>query len=58
VRWQALRECLALDTATGFAALGRLAATTDDPLAAPAQALHAQLLERYPALAGVEPCPA
>ena len=58
LRWQALRECLGLDTATGFAALCRVACRADDPLAVPAGALRAQLLETYPQLAGVNPCPA
>lgn len=57
LRWQALRECLALDSATGFAALTTLARRSDDPLAAPAGALRAQLLESYPQLAGVARCP-
>ena len=56
LRWQALRECLGLDTATGFATLCRIAARGEDPLAAPAGALRAQLLETYPQLAGVQPC--
>ena len=64
LRWQAMRECLGLDTATGFAALGTLARRGGDPLAAPAGALRAQLLESWPQLAGLEqeqettPCPA
>jgi len=58
LRWQALRECLGLDTAAGFAALCAIAARPDDPLAAPAGALRAQLIETYPALAGIAPCPA
>lgn len=58
LRWQALRECLGLDSATGFAALTLLARRADDPLAAPAGALRAQLLEAYPQLAGEHPCPA
>lgn len=58
LRWQSLRECLGLDTATGFAALGRIAANPADPLAGPAGALKAQLIETYPELAGVTPCPA
>jgi hypothetical protein len=61
LRWQVLRECLALDSGIGFAALCRLAANPDDPLAGPAGALRAQLLEAYPQLAacqsGVSPCP-
>ena len=58
LRWQALREGLALDTATGFAALCRVAADPGDSLAEPAGALRAQLIEAHPALAGVVPCPA
>lgn len=64
MRWQVLRECLALDSATGFAALCRIAADPADCLAAHAGALRAQLLETYPALAAIEalqgaqPCPA
>jgi len=58
LRWQALRECLGLDTAAGFLALTTLARSPDDPLAVPAGALRAQLLEQYPVLAELEPCPA
>lgn len=58
LRWQALRQCLALDTLAGFRALARLACEADDCLAAPAGALRAQLIERHPVLAGIEPCPA
>jgi hypothetical protein len=60
LRWQALRECLALDTATGFAALRDLARTAGDPLAAQALALQAQLVEAHPVLRTFEaaPCPA
>lgn len=60
LRWQALRECLALDTATGFSLLGDLACAGHDPLAAPAGALRAQLLEAHPELAAPAfvPCPA
>lgn len=58
LRWQALRQCLALDTATGFAALCRIAARAGDPLAGPAGALRAQLLETSPQLAGACSCPA
>ena len=57
LRWQSLKECLGLDSAEGFAALCRIAASAGDPLAAPAGALRAQLLETYPALAGTLPCP-
>lgn len=58
LRWQALRECLGLDTALGFATLRTIAQRAGDPLAAPAGALVAQLLEQYPELAGVARCPA
>lgn len=60
LRWLALRECLALDSGEGFAALSRIARRRGDPLAANAGALRAQLLESYPQLAKVEeqPCPA
>ena len=57
LRWQAVRECLALDTARGFALLSRIAADPADDLSRPAGALRAQLVETYPQLeAG--PCPA
>jgi hypothetical protein len=58
LRWQALRECLALDTRTGFAALSALAARPGDALAAPAGALRAQLLEAHPQLQEIASCPA
>ena len=60
LRWQALRECLALDTKAGFTALLALARRSDDPLAAHAGALRAQLLETHPQLAELEArqCPA
>ncbi|MBA3054120.1 MAG: hypothetical protein FP826_04130 [Sphingomonadales bacterium] len=54
LRWQALRECLGLNTLAGFRALLAVARTQGDPLAAPAGALRAQLLEHYPALAGID----
>lgn len=57
LRWQVLRECLGLDSAIGFAALSRIACRADDPLAGPAGALRAQLLEAHPQLAGVVSCP-
>ena len=50
-RWQALRECLALDSATGFAALVEIAARADDPLCAPARKLAESLAAQHPALA-------
>lgn len=56
LRWQALRECLALDSGEGFLSLCRIAASSDDPLAVPAGALRAQLIERHPELTGADPC--
>ena len=50
-RWQALRECLALDSATGFAALLEVAGQADDPLCAPARSLAESLAAQHPALA-------
>jgi len=58
LRWQALRECLALDSATGFPALAAIAARSGDPLHAPAAALRDRLLAAYPQLETIEPCPA
>ena len=60
LRWQALRECLALDTALGFRALSDVARAADDPLAGPAGALRAQLVEAHPELLALEDdsCPA
>lgn len=54
LRWQALRECLGLDTLAGYRTLLAVARSEGDPLAAPAGALRAQLLEHYPALAGID----
>lgn len=50
-RWQALRECLALDSATGFAALLEVAGRADDLLCAPARRLADSLAAQHPALA-------
>jgi hypothetical protein len=58
LRWQALRECLAMDTLSGFRALCAVAMAGDDPLAHPAGALRAQLIELHPVLAEIQPCPA
>ena len=60
LRWQALRNCLALDSGVGFKALSLLAATQQDSLTHQANALHGQLLAAYPELAKVELelCPA
>ena len=54
LRWEALRECLALDTAEGFAALTAVARAAGDPLALPAGALRAQLIEAHPQLMQLE----
>ncbi len=58
LRWQALRECLALDTLTGFRTLAALALREADPLARAAGVLRAQLIEQHPVLQEIEPCPA
>lgn len=50
LRWQALRECLALDTASGFGALSEVARREADELAPAAGALRSQLIESYPQL--------
>ncbi len=52
-RWQALRNALALDTATGFAALCRIADRPDDPVVADAAALLGSLCTTYPQLANL-----
>ena len=54
LRWQALRECLALDSGPGFAALSHIARDVHDPLADPAGALRAKLVEAHPQLAQLE----
>ncbi|WP_121115048.1 hypothetical protein [Croceibacterium ferulae] len=59
LRWQAMRESLALDTAAGFTALVALARRPHDPLARAAGALRAQLVEAHPELLALEAtCPA
>lgn len=60
LRWQALREGLALDTARGFAALLG-AGEAGDALSGPARQLAQQLAARHPALAQMQEdalCPA
>jgi len=54
LRWQALRECIALGSETGFRTLCEIARDAADPLAAPAGALRAQLVEAHPELAALE----
>jgi hypothetical protein len=53
LRWQALRECLALDTLTGFTALTTIAGSPADALSGPGQALRSQLVSAYPQFAGI-----
>lgn len=50
LRWQALRECIALDTAAGLDALRKMAADPADPLRAPAARLMGELHAAYPQL--------
>ncbi len=60
-RWQALRECLALDSAVGLEELVRIAQTPADPLAHPARALLDQICASNPAFERARemlPCPA
>jgi len=54
LRWQALREGLVLDTATGFRTLCAVAETACDPLAAPAAALRDSLVRAHPSLRSLE----
>ncbi|ANU07401.1 hypothetical protein [Paraurantiacibacter namhicola] len=60
LRWQALRELLALDSGTGFAALTSLSRRTGDSLAKHADSLRTALLARHPLIAAKEAqeCPA
>ncbi|WP_336987012.1 hypothetical protein [Altererythrobacter aquiaggeris] len=51
LRWQALRECLALDTSRGFSALLTVADTDGDGLSEHAAKLRDQLISRFPDLA-------
>lgn len=58
LRWRLLCEALALDTASGFAALADIAADPEDDLSAPAGALRATLIERHASLARASHAPA
>jgi len=61
LRWQALRECLALDAFAGFAALLDVAGDPVDALAPPARKLADELAARHRALAALREgrlCPA
>ena len=62
VRWEALRQALALDPVRGIKLLDRLANRDGDDVSAPARKLSAQLLEAHPDLRAsiereVAPCP-
>ncbi|HUQ12712.1 MAG TPA: hypothetical protein VM055_00360 [Novosphingobium sp.] len=50
-RWQAVRECLALDAETGLRELVTIASASGDPLAVPARALLETLVARDPGFA-------
>lgn len=50
LRWQALRESLALDTAHGFRALAAIAADPADEIGGPARNLRDQLVALHPQL--------
>lgn len=54
VRWQALREGIALDVESGFPALVAIARRHEDPLSSSAGALRAQLIEAHPQLLVLE----
>lgn len=60
LRWQAVRQYLALDAAKGIALLSNIALDGGDELAPAATALRARLLADHPRLAAEEvtPCPA
>lgn len=58
LRWEALRQMLALDAARGLALLAALAGDSSDPLATPAAALERQLRANRPDLAALIPEPA
>ncbi len=55
LRWEALRQTLAMDTRRGMALLERLAASVSDRLAEPAARLHRDLIAAHPGLAAREP---
>ena len=58
LRWEALRQCLALDAPRGLAVLAVLAARVEDPLRPPAASLQHQLVTAHPDLAALLPEPA
>lgn len=58
LRWEGLRQCLALDAREGLALLSALAGDPGDALCAPAAALQAQWRAARPDLAALMPEPA
>lgn len=61
LRWEAVRQGLALDSGAGFAVLTSIARGPADPLSTAASALRARLLETYPQLSQAQEraaCPA
>jgi hypothetical protein len=58
LRWEALRQVLAMDAARGLALLARIADSAGDPLTAPAAALRRDLVTARPDLAALHPEPA
>ncbi len=54
LRWEAIRQCLALDFRVGFDLLCEAATAPNDPLSGIASALRAQLIEAHPQLAELE----
>ena len=55
LRWQSIRQTLALDTALGFETLCKVADNPADELCNSAAALKVQLTEKYPQLSQLEP---
>lgn len=55
LRWEALRQVLALDSAQGLALLAELAARAQDALGPPAASLRRDLIAAHPDLATPEP---
>ncbi len=58
LRWEALRQVLALDAARGLALLAELADDRDDALSVPADALRQRLTATHPELAALQAEPA
>jgi hypothetical protein len=58
LRWEALRQSLAMDTRSGLELLARLAEDRDDPLQPDAAALQSRLAAAFPDLAPFLPQPA